>query len=172
MDLVYCMFPPLQDSTGEDGDLPRALLGARRGLAHCRNLAFVLVGKMFWLRGPRQMPDPWGQGHPSVGFSKASPYTFSKPPDPKFAREMSLVALWVRGFARPECLWRKAVFPMPVLLPLIYLRSFSKSLRRHPPDCLRGRCRRAISGRNCDWIYLVKNSLETLLPFHLGRCIA
>lgn len=95
----------------------------------------------------------WGQWHPSLGFNKASPYTFSKTLDPKFVREVSLATLWVHGFTRPEWLWTKAVFHMAALLPLtaeIYLKSFSKSLRRHSPDCLQRKYRRAISGLNCD----------------------
>lgn len=98
-------------------------------------------------------------GHPSVGFSKASPHTFRKPLDPQFARKVSSATISVHGFTRPECLWTKAVFHRPVLLPLIdeiYMRSFSKSLKRHTPDCLQGRCRRAISGFNCDSICTVK----------------
>jgi len=77
----------------------------------------------------------WGQEHPSMGFSKASPHTFSKPPDPKFAREVSVATPRVYGFTRPECPWTKAVFRMPVLLPLIaeiYLGIISKSLKKTP----------------------------------------
>lgn len=76
-----------------------------------------------------------------MGFNKASSYTFSKPLDAKFVREASLVTLGVHGVARPECLWPKAGFYVPVVLPLIaevYLRSFSKSLKRHPTACRGG----------------------------------
>lgn len=94
-----------------------------------------------------------GQRHPSMGFNKALSYTFSKLLDPKFIREVSLATFWLHGFTRPECLCTKAVCHTPVLLPLvaeIYFRSFSKSLRRHAPDCLQGRCRKAVSGLNFD----------------------
>lgn len=72
-----------------------------------------------------------------MGFSKASSYTFSKPLDPQFVREVSVATFRVLGFTRPECFWTQAVSHRAVLLLLIaeiYL-GFSMSLRRHLPAC-------------------------------------
>lgn len=95
----------------------------------------------------------------SVRISKASPHTFRKPLDPQFDRKVPSATLRKHCFTSPECLWTKAVFHRPALLPLIdeiHLRSFSKSLKGHTPDCLQGRCRGATSGFNCDSVCPVK----------------
>lgn len=97
------------------------------------------------------------KGQPSAGFNKASLRTFRKPLDLQFDRKMSSATFTLHGFT--ECLWTKAVFHRPVLFPQmdeIYLRSFSKSLKGHTPDWLQRRCRRTISGFNCDSIHPVK----------------